>query len=252
MAHTKRSSVMVAGDREAQAIAATLGGRIRSARTGLRLRLADLAPRAGISVSQLSRIEHGRGADTPVRTWIRLGIALDRPIAVGMTETASTERLVDAGHLEMQEWLLEAGRRLDWDSAGWEVPTRPLDPRRSIDVLVRIAEVLVLFECWNTIRDLGAAVRATTRKIGEANELAVAIGARTVASCWLVRPTASNRAIVRTYPEAIRVRFAASRAWAETLRARRSPPAELGFVWLDPRSGVAELRLRGDRGTVAG
>lgn len=246
MGRLKRTGSMVAGDREAQSIALTIGGIARAARTRQRLRIVDDASRVGLSTGRLSELERGEGADTPLRTWVRLGIALGRPLAVTLTEPVGRERLADAGHLDMQEWLLVLGRRLAWQTAGWEVATRPADPRRSVDVLALIRTTLVVFECWNTIRDLGAAVRATNRKTAEANDLAVSLGAQRVGACWLVRPTAANRAIVRTYPEAIRARFASSRAWAEVF-ARRGlePPRQLGFVWLDPRSGAWALRVRG-------
>lgn len=236
---------MILGDREAIALAATLGGHLRAARIGQHLRLIDVGRRVGLSLARLSELERGDGADTPLRTWVRLGIALGRPVAVGLTPPTGPERLEDAGHLEMQEWLLHLARRLAWAAAGWEVPTRPLEPRRSADVLVRVGRTLVLFECWNTIRDLGAAVRATNRKLAEARDLAVALGVDRVAACWLVRPTAANRSIVRTYPEAIRARFGASVAWARTLAGGGEPPDRLGFVWLDPRRGATTLRLRG-------
>ena len=212
---------MIRGDREAIALAATLGGHLRAARIGQHLRLIDVGRRVGLSLARLSELERGDGADTPLRTWVRLGIALGRPVAVGLTPPTGPERLEDAGHLEMQEWLLHLARRLAWAAAGWEVPTRPLEPRRSADVLVRVGRTLVLFECWNTIRDLGAAVRATNRKLAEARDLAVALG------------------------EAIRARFGASVAWARTLAGGGEPPDRLGFVWLDPRRGATTLRLRG-------
>ena len=236
---------MVAGDREAQAIAATLGGRVRERRHHARLRLVDLAERVGLSVNRLSMVERGHGEALPLRSWVRIGMALGEPVAIRFTPSIAPERLADAGHLELQEWLLATGRRHGWQ-AGLEIPTRPSDPRRSADVLVRAADVILVVECWNTIGDFGAAVRSTTRKLIEAEALAVATGATAVAACWLVRPTAGNRAIVRAYPEAIRAAFrASSNGWVRTLTSAADPPgADIGFVWLDPKVGPRPTRLR--------
>jgi transcriptional regulator with XRE-family HTH domain len=239
----RRTNATVAGDREATAIAATIGGRVRSARVEVHLTIEALARRVGISPSRLGDAERGLGATMPLRTWVRLGIALDRPLAVTLTDVRA-RGVADAGHLELQEWVLRIARGRGW-KPGLEVPTRATDPRYSIDVLVRAGERLLLLECWNTMRDFGAAVRSTQRKIAEAEELAVAVGAAGVHACWLVRPTAANRDLVRLYPEAIRARFEGSLAWVRVFRDGAAPPPALGFVWLDPSTGVSALRLRG-------
>jgi hypothetical protein len=235
---------MVAGDREAQALAATLGGHVRGRRRHERMRLVDLAARVGLSVNRLSMVERGHGEALPLRTWVRLGIALDRPLAVRFSDPIGPERLADAGHLELQEWVLAMARRHGWQ-AGLEIPTRPADPRRSADVLIDAADVIVLVECWNSIGDFGVAVRSTARKLAEVEVLAVARGASRAAACWLVRPTAANRALVRTHPEAIRARFTGSSAqWVRALAGGGETPASLGFAWLDPAAGLTAMRIR--------
>jgi hypothetical protein len=241
MGRTKRSAVEIAGDRESRALAATLGRELRITRRHRRQRLQDTGRTAGISVARLSEIERGLGDTVPLRTWVRLGIAIERPLAVRFSPSIEPDRLADAGHLEMQEWVLRLARRRGW-TAGLEIPTRPSDPRHSVDVLVRAGSQRVIIECWNTIGDFGAAIRSTNRKIAEAGALG---GAGTTTGVWLVRATASNRAIVRAYPEAMRSRFpGSSRSWVEALEGRRPPPAELGIVWLDPTRGASPLRLR--------
>lgn len=234
---------MVAGDREAQAIAATLGRHVRERRHHGRLRLVDLADRIGLSVNRLSMVERGHGEALPLRAWVRIGAALDEPLAVTFTPPIGPERLADAGHLELQEWVLATARRRGWE-AGLEIPTRPADPRRSADVVIHAGGRIILVECWNTIGDFGAAVRATTRKLAEAETLAVAIGASRVAACWLVRPTATNRAIVRAYPEAIRSRFTGSSSrWVRALEGEADTPDRTGFAWLDPATGLSPVRI---------
>lgn len=142
----------------------------------------------------------------------------------------------------MQERLLElarATRRI----ATFELPTRPADPRHSIDVCVRDRgqRVLIIQEVWNTFGDLGAAVRSANRKAAEAADLAAAIDGGPpyrVATVWVVRPTASNRRLLGRYPEIFRTAFpGSSRGWVEALTAGTAPPNATGLVWLDPATG---------------
>jgi len=135
----------------------------------------------------------------------------------------------------------------------FELPTRPAEPRHSADVCVRDPRprVLIIQEAWNTFGDIGAATRSTNRKAAEAAELAVTIDdgpAYRVATVWIVRPSAANRALIGRYPEIFRSSFpGSSRSWANALRAGTSPPNEPGLVWLDPTSGrIIEWR-RPDR-----
>lgn len=156
-------------------------------------------------------------------------MGLSRPIE---PETA------DAGHLAIQELVLRLGRAAGY-GRGFEVPTRPPDPARSTDVGLRDdrRRILVLVECWNTLGDLGAAARATSRKLAEAEALAVAQGGErpyTVRGVWVVRATARNRALVARYPEVFAVRFPGSSArWVAALTTGAEPPPEPGLVWAD-------------------
>lgn len=242
MGRSRRSAVSVAGTREATAIAATLGGQVRQARRRRKLRLDEIGRQVGLSASRLSEVERGLGATLPLAAWVRIGFAIERPLAVRFSEPVDRLGVADAGHLELQEWALRCARGYGW-KAGFEVATRPTNPQYSGDVLVRARDRLLILECWNTIRDLGAGVRSTRRKLAEAEELVIAIGVASVHACWLVRPTAANRALVRRYPEAIRARFSGSLPWVRVCRDGAEPPDALGFVWLDPAAGVSALRL---------
>ena len=83
----------------------------------------------------------------------------------------------------------------------FEVPTKPADPWRSIDVglLDDTRRRLIVSECWNTFGDVGAAARSSERKAAEAEDLATARWAEAphrVGLVWVVRATAANRALV--------------------------------------------------------
>lgn len=234
-----RTRAEIAGHREATAIAATLGGQIRAARRARRMTLTGLAARTGIGRTRLSEVERGQGARAPLETWVVIGIALDRPIGVSLSRPLGTPATGprDAGHLEMQERILAlaaaSGRQ-----GTFELPTRPLDPSRSTDVGVRDARqgTRILVECWNTFGDLGAAVRATDRKVAEA---AATWPDDRIATVWVVRASAANRALLTRFSHVIGAAFPGpSRAWLRALTAGAPPPALPGLVWYDPASGA--------------
>jgi hypothetical protein len=99
-----------------------------------------------------------------------------------------------------------------------------------------------LAECWNTFGDLGAAVRATRRKQFEA---AAAWPEDRIATVWIVRATAANRAIVARYPAVIDAALpGSSRGWVKALTDGSPPPREAGFVWYDASRGRLSERRR--------
>jgi transcriptional regulator with XRE-family HTH domain len=226
----------------------------RAARAG-RLRLGStqrqLSTRIGISQTALSKIERGLGARAPLKTWISLGIALDRPLAVSFSRPLGDLRApLDAGHLEIQEHVLRLAGATGRHGT-FELPTRPSDPARSTDVGLRDDRhrALIQVECWNTFGDLGAAIRATTRKSAEAaaHSIATTPGDAEpyrVATVWVVRATATNRRLLATYPHIIDAAFpGSSRNWCQALADGAAPPADPGLVWFDHATGrVTEHR----------
>jgi transcriptional regulator with XRE-family HTH domain len=252
MAGRKRTSALILGESEGDALARTLGATVRLGRQRRRLTQRALGGLVGLSQSQISAIERGLAAHLPLRSWLALGLALGTPFAASFSRPRPGEAAVaDAGHLELQEMMLRKAAELGW-SARFEVATRPSDPTRSIDVLVRDDRQrrLLILECWNRFGDLGAAARSSARKQAEADQLAVAIAGNgspyTVHLCWLVRPTAENRTLVRTYPHVFRAHCpGSSLAWCRALIAGTTPPSGSGLVWADPTSSqLVPVRLQ--------
>lgn len=252
-AHTRRVSrtqVEIAGHREATAMAATLGGQIRATRRGRRMTLTGLAARTGIGRTRLSEIERGHGARAPLESWVAIGIALDRPLAVGLSRPLGEahEGPRDAGHLEIQEHVLRLAAARG-RAGTFELPTRPDDPSRSTDVGIRDARhgIRILAECWNTFGDLGGAVRATNRKAAEA---AATWPDDRIGTVWVIRATASNRALLARFPHVLAAAFpGSSRAWVAALSHGAPPPTGPGLVWFDPStSRLTEHR----RATIRG
>jgi hypothetical protein len=200
---------------------------------------ATLGALVGIHQTWVSDIELGRGGGVPLETWVALGVAIGRPLAIAFSRPTDGSHTPDAGHLEMQEALLAlaaaTGRR-----ATAELPTRPLDPRHSIDVAVWDPRhrVLIAQEAWNTFGDVGAAIRSTHRKQAEAAELAAVLagddGPSRVAVVWIVRATAANRTLVARYPNMFATTFdGSSIEWARALTHGTGPPQRPGLVWFD-------------------
>jgi hypothetical protein len=141
----------------------------------------------------------------------------------------------------MQELVLRTGRAAGYRGT-FELATRPAEPWRSADVGLRDdrRRRLVLVECWNTIGDVGAAARSSTRKLAEAYELSVAFWGTEpayVGSVWVVRASRRNRALVVRYPELFAVRFpGSSRGWLSALTSGTQPPPETGLIWSDLRA----------------
>ena len=239
--------------RLASAIAGSLGLIVRSGRRRRRLTQHQLGSRVGVDQSRISQIELGRGGGVPLDLWVALGLALDQPFAASFSRPLDADRHPsDAGHLEMQEVLLALARGTG-RAATFELPTRPADPTRSIDVCVRDARsrTLVIEEAWNTFGDLGAAVRSTHRKAAEAADIAATFDGGPpyrVATVWVVRDSEANRRLVGRYPSIFADAFpASSRAWVRSLTVGDAPPDFPGLVWFDPATRRLHEWRRGRR-----
>ena len=148
-----------------------------------------------------------------------------------------------AGHLEIQEHLLKLARATGRRGT-FELPTRPSDPVRSTDVGIHdpTTRTRILAECWNTFGDLGAATRATNRKRHEA---AATWPDDRIATVWVVRATATNRALLARYPPIVDAAFpGSSRDRVRALTLGEPSPMEPGLVWYDPGTGRLTERRR--------
>jgi hypothetical protein len=120
------------------------------------------------------------------------------------------EAPADAGHLAIQELVLRLGRAAGY-SGSFELPTRPGDSGRSIDVGLAdpARHRILLVECWNAIGDVGAATRSTERKRDDLDAIATGRWGTdaSVNVLWVVRATARNRAMIQRYPEVFATRF---------------------------------------------
>jgi len=237
MVKLKRREIVAEAARRMRQDVARLGSELRAARHRRRLTQSQVAVAVGLGRSTVGAIENGRGGGHTLDSWARLGIAVGRPLRVEL-DRDRLEATADAGHLAMQELVMRLGRAAGYVDT-FELPARPTDPARSTDVALRNvrARRLVLVECWNSFGDIGSSVRSSIRKQAEAAAFAVAVagtGTYTVHSCWVVRDTARNRALIRRYPTVFSSTFAgSSAAWVRALTDGSRPPDQLGLVWCD-------------------
>ena len=245
MRRIRRPPAVVTGIREAQAIAANLGRDAKATRLRRRLTQRGLGHLVGLGQSEISYLERGQGARSSIETWVAIGIALGRPIAIGFTRDVVDPLPRDRGHLEAQELLLRLVAAAGWRGR-FEAPSDPIAPSHSTDVRLTAPDrPLVLVEIWNRFDDLGAGVRSSDRK--RADLSLGSIDARAVLSCWLLVDTAANREIVRRYPAIIRARFKGSSAgWVSALTTGAPAPTRPGIAWVDIKGHrLRELRLPG-------
>src|SRR5262249_13222341 len=97
-----RSEIVAAS--QTQQLAATLGTEALNTRRTRGMTLENLAGLVGLHRTRLGEIEHGSGASASLATWIALGAALRRPLAVSFSRDIVEPRA--AGHLEAQELVL--------------------------------------------------------------------------------------------------------------------------------------------------
>jgi transcriptional regulator with XRE-family HTH domain len=252
MDRRRRTDLELDGVMEAAAIAGSLGRELRTAARRRRLTQAQLGLRVGMSGARIGELERGKGANAPLTVWVKLGKAIGQPLAVSFSRDVTPHEPRDAGHLAAQELVLALGRQ-HGRRADFELPSRPTDPARSIDIALRDdhSRAIIVVEIWNRLDDLGAAARSTTRKASEVDGLAVLAAADgpsyRVATCWLFVDTASNRRLVARYPRILQSRFPGSSVgWVRCLSEGRPPPSEPGLAWIDLRSGrLVPLRHRG-------
>jgi transcriptional regulator with XRE-family HTH domain len=232
----RRPTLAVEAERRGREQQARIGAEIQAIRERRGWTRMQLAARAGLGRMVESRIERGVGT-TDLDALQRIAIALDRPLVVSFGGRDPSEPTADAGHLAIQELVLRLGRRAGY-SGSFELPTRPAEPWRSVDVGLasESRRILILNECWNTIGDVGAAARSSARKLAELEDLATARwgDSAQVGVVWVVRASARNRALIARYPEVFASRFpGSSRGWIEALARGSAPPPEPGLVWCD-------------------
>jgi transcriptional regulator with XRE-family HTH domain len=95
----RRTSFEVDGTIEAGSLAGSLGRELRAAARRRRLTQAEIGRRVGLSASRIGEIQRGRGASASLETWVKLGKAVGRPLAVSFSRAMDLHEAHDAAIL---------------------------------------------------------------------------------------------------------------------------------------------------------
>ena len=188
-----------------------LGTAFRAVRIRKRWRQVDLAVRAGVSATTISRIEGGRLHLLAVGTLLRVGAALDvRVDWQPRWRGAELDRMINAGHAAMHE---AAAAR--FSGTGWvlapETTFSIYGERGAIDILAHhppTASLLVV-ELKTDLVDVNGLMTAVDRYRRLAPRIARdrgwAVGS---VSCWVaLRESPSNRRRLAAHASVLRTAF---------------------------------------------
>lgn len=189
-----------------------LGTVFRAVRIHLRLRQEEVAARASVSQSSVSRIERGHLASLPIAVVRRVAVVLEvRLDLVPSWRGGGLERVVNARHSALHEALAD---RLSGES-GWvsaaEVSYSIWGERGVMDRLAFHADrrMLAVFEIKADLSDPAALVAQVDRYRRLAPEIARSRGWDAEAvSCWaVVADTDANRRLLASHRALLRGAF---------------------------------------------
>ena len=173
------------------------GRGILTIRQRRRWRQADLAAAAGVSRSQIGRIERGEGARLPVAVFERAASALGANADLALRwEGAGLDWLQDEAHAAAVEALVRRLRAAGWEAA-IEASFSVYGERGSIDVLGwhPPSRALLVVEVKSVVGDLQATLHGLDRKARLAPGVARERGwaARSTARLLVLPDTRTNR-----------------------------------------------------------
>lgn len=189
-----------------------VGALFRAIRIKRGWRQADLADRARVSRSAISRIERGDLAGTTWKTFRSVARALDAAIEMMVRwRGVDTDRLLNAGHARLHE---DIASLLD-SIPGWEhapeVSFSIYGERGVIDILAfhGLSRSLLIVELKTELASLEDLLTVMSRRARLATQIAVGRGWQPlVVSSWVViRESDSNRRRIRQFSSTLRAAF---------------------------------------------
>jgi transcriptional regulator with XRE-family HTH domain len=240
-----------------------LGLAFRALRIRRGWRQLDLALRAGVSRSAISRIERGHAGGIAGAILVRVAAALDARFDVALRwRGEALDRLLDSAHARLVERVVELLTAFAWDVAV-EVSFAIGGERGSIDVFARhrTTGVLLVVEVKTVVPDNQAMLYALDRKARLAPRIAAERGwpmASAVARILVVAEGTTSRrrvaALGATYRTVLPKRGAAVRAWLRmptgALAGLLFLPYTTGATTRPTPTGVSRVRLRGTHGPM--
>lgn len=220
-----------------------LGLSYRALRIRRGWRQIDVAERASVSRSEVSRIERGLAGGTRVAILGRLAAALDARLDIALRWHAEgLDRLLDSAHARLVELVVELLAANGWDVAV-EVSFAIGSERGSIDVFARhrMTGIVLVVEVKSVVPDNQAMLHGLDRKVRLAPRIAAERGwvaTGPIARLLVVAEGSTARrriaALAATYAAVLPDRGSAVRAW---LRKPVGPMS--GLLFLPYVSGVS-------------
>ena len=208
-----------------------MGVAARTARLGAGLRQADVADRAGLTQSFLSRIERGHGTAASLETWAAVAAALGTQLAAFLERAPGTTLPRDYEHLKRQQLVISVASLGAWAATVEHAIDLTWERPRSIDVLLTRANEIAVVEVWDLLDDVGRAFRGLDAKVARVGR---EHAAERVSGLMLVRRTTTNRRLVREFAALFRSHLPASSArWLSALSTDTPMPDEPGLAWTD-------------------
>jgi transcriptional regulator with XRE-family HTH domain len=199
-----------------------VGALFRALRIRRGWRQEDLAERAGVSRSAISRIERGHFGRTSLNTLRAVARALDATIdLVVRWQGADADRVLNAGHARLHE---DIARLLD-SITGWEhapeVSFSIYGERGVIDILAfhAASRCLLVIELKTELASLEDLLTVMSRRRRLAAQIGAERGwqARTVSTWVVIRESEANQRRIRRFPATLRAAFPANghaiRSW---------------------------------------
>jgi transcriptional regulator with XRE-family HTH domain len=246
----RRAGTTVAvGRARARSLASRLGTGLREVRLRAGLRQADIAERARVSQSFVSRLERGEGTDTSIETWAIVAAAIGEQLAAFLERVPGADPPRDIEHLRRQLLVIQLASRGGWSAQPEITIDEGVVRSRAIDVVLLrpLHREAVAVEVWDLVTDVGAAMRSLDGKVATLGRR-LANPPWAVRGLWVMRATHRNRGLVAEFRLVFNARFPASSA--EWLRALADPttsmPGQDGLCWTDV-SGTRLLAWRPSR-----
>lgn len=233
-----------------------LGARLRAARIRRGWRQLDVADRARVHRSSISRIERGRLEGVPLGTLLTVARVLDVRISiVARSHGGDLDRLVHQGHAGLHE---SVARWFATELPGWvlapEVSFSIYGERGVIDILAWHPELraLVVIELKTDVVEVEDLIAQMGRRRRLARRIALERGwdPRTVSVWVIVAPSRTNRARLARHRTTLRNAFPADgRSMRRWLAAPTTGIAALS-VWertvggIEPGRFAARHRVR--------
>ena len=213
-------------------LAATLGDRIRRARSAAGRRQSEVADRAGVSQTMVCRMELGRGASVSLGSWAAVAETLG--VDLFALEPGRERQPQDVIELQCHALAAEVARGGGWTATTEIVPASPDGAPSSMEtILVRPSgNEAAVVRAWHPVPNMRVALDALQARKDDLQ--------RSFGPGWTVRAlvlcpwtTAGRRRISELAPCLATVLPAASGAWMTALRHALSPMPSDGLLWTD-------------------